>query len=853
MRVPKEKYWHIVFIIVLNCTFLKIYPQQLEKTIIRGIVTDAKTGAPLPFVSVFLKNSTVGTVTDNNGKYLIETTIRAAIAGYSFIGYETETRPVQYGQYQTIDIKLKESSFALKEVVVKPKKQPYSNKNNPAFDLIQKVIQNKSSNRREGFDFLKYDKYEKVQFALSRVSEKDRDRWAFRKYQFLFDNVDTSKQKGMGVLPFFITEALSTCYSRKTPADFKEVIRAEKTINFDEYIDNKGVTAYLNYLYQNIDIYQNDILFLTNKFLSPISQSAPLFYKYYIIDTVTLSDVKCIRLFFDSRNKADFMFQGFLYITQDSTYAVRKVDMNLNNGVNIDWIKRVKIVQDFSQTQKKAWMLSKDDISINFEINDKFKGFFGERTVSYMDYVVNEKINDTIFTGPVTVRKLDPQEKSLVYWDANRHIPLSKTEKGIYTNVDSMMKMQSFKRTMTVVMLLTTEFLTLRNIELGPVGSFTSYSTIEGYRFRFGGRTTTTYSKKITYDGYLAFGTTDQEFKYSAGITYSLTPRTIYEFPVKSVSLRYQYDTQIPGQELLFSQGDNILLSFKRGINDKIYYNRFLKAEMWNEFDNHFSYTLGYNFLKQSPGGNLYFNPVDYQLDSNCVNMINVPEAYLTLRYAPNETFYQGKLYRDRMPNRYPVLTLKYAVGSKFLGNDYDYSRIQFSISRRFYPSILGYTDVSAEAGKVFGKVPYPLLFVHRANQTYSYQNYSYNLMNFLEFVSDRYVSLNFDHCFNGFFFNKVPFLKKLKFREIVNFKVLYGGVSNLNNPSMQNDLFKFPTDADGVPLTYSLDQKPYIEAGIGLSNILRIFRVDLVKRITYTNNPNVSTIGLRIQLRLDI
>ena len=858
MTFLKTKYQFVSYILFIVSSLAVIHAQQLEKTIIMGLVTDAKTGAPLPFVSVILKNSTVGTVTDNNGKYLIETTIKSPVIAYSFIGYQTETHPVSYGQYQTIDVKLKEESFALKEVVVKPKKQPYSNKNNTAVELIENVIRKKSENRREGFNYLKYDKYEKVQFALSKISEKDKNNILFRPYQFLLENADTTKQKGMTVLPFFMTEALSTCYYRKNPTDNKEIVKGEKTINFDEYLDNKGVMAYINYLYQNIDVYQNEIFFLTNRFLSPITQSAPLFYKYYIIDTVQLSDVKCVRMFFDARNKADFLFQGFLYITQDSTYAVRKVDMNLNNGINIDWIKNVKIVQDFVQAKEKTWMLSRDDISINFEINEKLKGVYGERTVSYTNYEINDVIPDTVFDGQTTVRKIDPQEKTEAFWNNNRPIPLSKSEKGIYTNADSIKKIPSFKLKMDAIMLLTTSFYSTKYFELGPVGSFISYNPTEGSRFRIGGRTAPGFSKKLTLDGYMAYGTKDQLYKYAAGITYSLTPRVFYEFPSEYFKLSYQYDTQIPGQELQFNQGDNVFLSFTRGVNDKLLYNRTLKVEFVNEFTNHFTYTLGFSYRQQSPGGKLYFNQTNYLLDSVRIGTINIPETSITLRYAPNETFYQGKLYRDYMPTRHPVITLKYSLGSSLLGNDYDYSRIQLNISKRFYPSILGYTDISLEAGKIFGQVPFPLLFIHNANEALVYQTYSYNMMNFLEFVSDEYAALNFDHCFNGFIFNKVPFLKKLKLREIVNLKVLYGGVTNLNDPALHSNLFKYPTELDKnnveVPLTYTLEKKPYIEAGIGISNIFKVFRVDVVERITYVNNLNAHRFSLPLlRFRLDI
>jgi hypothetical protein len=336
-------------------------------------------------------------------------------------------------------------------------------------------------------------------------------------------------------------------------------------------------------------------------------------------------------------------------------------------------------------------------------------------------------------------------------------------------------------------------------------------------------------------------------------MTYSLTPRTIYQFPVKSLRVSYQKDIRLPGQDLQFAYRDNFFLSFTRGVNDKFLFNNTFRFEHLNEFENHFSFLLGYNFTHQRPLGSLYFDYDDDLTNPGSENSLNISEVYLNLRYAPNESFYQGKLYRYNYPNKYPIIQLKTAFGSKALNNDYDYQRLQMNISRRYYISIVGYTDVAVEAGRIFGTVSYPLLFIHNANQTYAYQKNSYNLMNYLEFVSDKYASLNIDHSFNGFIFNKVPLLKKLKFREIITFKMLYGGLDNKNNPDYNSDLFRFPVDSNNNLITYTLGGKPYIEAGIGLSNILRIFRIDLVRRFSYLDNPNVSKLGFRVQFRLDI
>jgi hypothetical protein len=312
-------------------------------------------------------------------------------------------------------------------------------------------------------------------------------------------------------------------------------------------------------------------------------------------------------------------------------------------------------------------------------------------------------------------------------------------------------------------------------------------------------------------------------------------------------------EVRIPGQELQLSEYDNIFLSLHRGVNDKFFLNRTLKTEFLNEFENHFSYIAGFSYTRQTPYGNLYFNNNDYLSETNKIYNLNISEFFLNLRYAPNETFYQGKLYRYPVRNKYPVIELRSAYASKSINNDYNYIRLQLSISKRFYASIFGYGDFTLEGGKIFGQVPYPLLFIHRANQTYSYQRNSYSMMNFLEFVSDQYASINAEYCFNGFILNKIPLIKTLKLRELLTCKILYGGLSNTNNPDLQTALYKFPTDPNGVPLTHSLTSQPYIEAGVGVSNIFKIFRVDFVKRITYRNNPYISNSGFLIQFRFDL
>ena len=855
IKSQKMNYSKLKIYIIILFSFFCLSSYSVENsekiTIVKGVVLDAESGESLPFAGVSIEGKNIQTTTDLDGNFTLVIKDASNKLKISSVGFEPVIINISVGKTQSITVKLKPEIKVLNDVIVRPKKEKYRNKNNPAVQLIENVIANKDKNMKEALDYYEYEKYEKTIFALSNITDDFKKKKIFKKFQFVFDNLDTTKIPGKEVLPMYIKESISDFYFKK-PRKTKEIIKANKMVSFEGYVDNQGVASFLKYLYQDINIYDNNITLLSNQFLSPISGVAPTFYKYFIMDTTIVNNSKCVRLAFFPRNKTDFLFQGNLYVMLDSSFAIKKVDMTVNKDINLNWVKDLKIEQEFEKIQNQGWMLTTDLLAADFGVTQSGLGIYGERTMSYKNYLINFPHNDSLYSGLSSEEKADANSKSNNYWFENRHVSLSKPEQGTYTVIDSVKRMPAFKRAMDIMVLLIAGYKDAGYFEIGPVNTFYSYNPIEGFRLRFGGRTTPKFSKRLNFETYVAYGFTDEKYKYYLGATYSLTPKTIYEFPVKYVKLSYQDETKIPGQDLQFIQEDNILLSIKRGVNNKMFYNKTLKFEHLNEFPSHFSYTVGYQYLKQLPAGDLYFNSLDYALRQNTKPFINVSEACIGLRYAPNEQFYQGKLYRTPVINQYPVFQLQYNAGLKLINNDYNYQNLRLTISKRFYFSVLGYSDVILEGGKIFGQVPYPLLFVHRANQTYSYQIMSYNLMNFLEFVSDEYASLNVDHCFNGFFFNKIPLFKRLKFREVASCKILYGGVSNQNNPSLHSNLFKFPVDINGAPLTYTLEQKPYIETSIGVGNIFKLFRVDWVQRLTYLNHPNVSPNGIRVRFKLD-
>jgi hypothetical protein len=740
----------------------------------------------------------------------------------------------------------------ISEVVVKAKRKRYKNKNRTSVQIIEKVIANKNINRPESFNYLSYEKYQKTVFSFDNLSAQIKENKLLEPFNFIFKNEDTTMVSGKTLIPVYIKESLSDCYFRKNPLTSKEIITSEKLIRFDEQINRRSVSASINFLYKDINVYNNNIALFSNQFLSPIAAMAPSFYKYFIKDTLMVNGIACIQLAFEPRNKTDLLFEGYLYITLDSTYAVKKIDMSVNKDINLNWVRNVKIVQEYEKTEQAGWMLQTDEMGADFGITQESFGVYGKRTTVYKNCRINHPAKDSIYNGMSPVYLEESENRDQDYWDQHRFLALRPSEKNIYVLMDSLKQVPQFKRNVAIISTLSGGFIKAKWFEFGLYSTFYSYNPIEGSRFKIGGRTTPLFSKKINLDMYVAYGLLDKKYKYNLGVAYSFTNKTINEFPVKDVKVSYQHDIKIPGQELLYTQDDNFLLSLKRGTNNKMYYNKVFRVEHINEFKNHFSYNLSYEYSSKTPAGMLFFNTTDYTQQTNNIPNIDISQVGLTLRYAPHEKFFQGTVYRAPFVNKYPVFQLRYTLADKFIGSDYTYHDVRLNINKRFYFSIFGYTDVSTEFGKIFGRVPYLLLDIHRANQSYTYQPQSYNLMNFLEFVSDQYASANIDHCFNGFFLNKVPGIKKLMFREVITFKALYGNLTNNNNPAYHTELFHFPTNDAGVPNTYNLDKKPYIEAGIGISNIFRVFRIDYIKRLSYLDHPDISTSGIRFSFKFD-
>ena len=834
----------ITFFSILFFTLSAGYSQNMTR--IKGKVVDAETKEPLPFVNIFVSRN-LGTITDYKGEYSIETKWATNKIEASFIGYKPQTKNIILNKSQVINFLLESSNINLNEIKVVADKQRYRNKDNPAVEIIRKVIENK--NRKESLDFYEYDKYEKVEFDLNNITEEFKNKSYLKKFQFVFDYVDTSKVNGKPFLPVFLKETSSKVFYRKFPKTEKEYVIGTNMVGLKDYVDNEGISSIIDNIYQEINIYDNNIPLLTNQFISPISDIAPIIYKFHIWDTTNINGHECIRLVFQPRNKADLAFKGNLYVTNDDRCAVIKIEMDIMDEINLNFVNDLKITQEFDFINEQCWMLTSHKIEVDFNFGKKGIGMFGKKSVTYRNYLFNQEKTSDVYAGIDNVILQDGHDKKdKNFWDTARPSKLSKNEEGVFEMIDSIQNVPAFKNTMDIIMLLLAGYKSFGPIDIGPLNAFYSFNDVEGFRMRLGGRTNKKFSKRIMLEGYGLYGFKDEIFKYSAGSTIALNDKAYDEKPRHTIRAMYQYETNFPGMEMQYVNEDNFLLSFKRGVSDKLLYYRLAEIEHYRDWGNGVSSSVTVKNNQQMPGGTLYF---DY--DNYSKSKITSSEVVARLRFAPNEKFYQATDYKIPIITKYPVFQLTYNKGFKDVFNsDYGYDKLSVNIFKRFYTAPFGFSNWELEAGQLFGNVPFPLLYVHRANQTYSYQVSSYNLMNFLEFVSDRYVSLNVEQYFNGFFFNKIPLFKRLKFREVISFKGIYGGVSDGNNPSKTDGLMKFPTDNYGKTSTFTLQEKPYVEVSAGIANIFKLFRVDLVRRLTYLDNPNVSELGVRVRFKLD-
>ncbi len=820
------------------CIFLLIAfaftPYIQAQTKVRGMVTDAESGEPLPFVNVSFKSTTVGVITDFDGKYFIETRKPVDSIVYSYVGYNKETYGVNTNNFQIINTAMTPSSVQLQEVVVLPGE-------NPAHILLRKIDKNRQRNDIERYDTYKYEVYNKMEIDLSNVDENYKDKRLLKQFQFVFDYVDTSTITGKSYLPVFITETVSDYYYQKSPQKEKEVIRGS---NISGVKDEK-ISEFTGQMYLKLNIYENFMSIFGKGFVSPIASFGKIYYKYYLVDSAYIDNSWCYQISFKPKRKQEPTFKGYFWV-HDTTFAVKKVNIRLTNDAHLNFVNDLYAEMDYQKVQDSLWFLKREHYFIDFNIAEKTTGVFGRKTTSYRDVKLNVDIPEGFFNPQVkqeTVANDSVTDKTLEFWQANRHENLTKKEQKIYNMVDSIKEVPVFQTWVDMVNTLITGHYIIGFWEIGPYYKLYSFNAIEGHRFRFGGRTSNDFSTKVMFTSHVAYGTRDERFKGHLGTIYMINKN-----PRRSTGFDVKHDMEQLGiSENAFTQ-DNILASFlRRTYNKKLTMVNEARVFYEHEWYQGFSNTLALQTKRIFGTEYVPFDVVEND-DTTSIAQVTSAEIRLNTRFAYNEKFLMGEFERISLGTKYPVLNLDLIIGLRnVLKSKHEYFKVHASVDHNFNINPIGEFRYIVDAGYYFGTAPYPLLQLHEGNETYAYDDYAFNMMNYYEFVSDKYVSVLAEHHFNGFFLNRIPLFRKLKWREVIAAKGLIGRVSKQNQEEMI-----FPGNLRGL-------KEPYIEASVGVENILRLFRVDAMWRLSYLdplpnaeNYTKIPKFGIRAQLKFE-
>lgn len=846
-----KKFAILLFTILCVALAVTPLPAQTRKyatTIIEGFVTDSVTNEPLPYANIYLKGSNTGVMADDHGHFSLSTNTNFTSVQISVMGYNTQDRFVSKGKRNVLDIRMIPSETMLEEVVVKPKKQKYSKKN-PAVELMERIRARQKDYDPENKDYYSYDKYEKIVMALNDFTPEQKS-WVGKKFKFIFDFLDTSEVSGKPILPISVKEKTARVLYKKDGDKHKELISGIKRSGLDEFADEESIQRFLEDVFREVNIYQNDVTMMGNRFVSPLSHIAANYYKFFL-DTVPINGEKMLELTFVPHNPESFGFNGRMYIpANDSTLFIKKVVMNVPKAINLNYVKNIYIVQNYERAEDGTRMKTSDDMTVEFEILPGTQGLYARRQTAYKGHSFDEPVPEEAAYFNKEGRQfiddyaaIQPEQ----FWHDNRQIPIKVNEQAMKKLLAKLREVPLFYWTEKVVVVLVSGYIKTgkdSKFDFGPMNTTISANTAEGARFRVGGMTTANLSKHWFSRGYLAYGTRDKKFKYGAEVEYSFNEKKYHsrEFPIHSIKLEHNYDLDQLGQHYLFTNPDNLFLSLKRAKDDKVTYRRQTLLNYQMERKGGFSFNLGFKHEIQEGTRWLPFENGygDY------FKRYTQTAFTLTLRYAPGETFYQTKSMRIPINQDAPVFVLTHEYGPKgFLGSAFTTNKTEFSVSKRFWFSAFGYADVLLKAGKIWSQVYYPALCWPNANLSYTIQPESYTLMNAMEFANDQYLSWDLTYWANGALFNRIPLIKYLRLREVVSFRGLYGKLSDKNNPMLHNDLLQFPFDSFAKPM----QKQPYMELGVGIDNILTILRVDYVWRLTYRDTPNVAKGGLRIQL----
>lgn len=840
-----------IFILLLIAT-LKVGAQQIT-----GVVADDATGDSIPAVSIRYKGQDRSYVSNVDGTFAI-TRHNGRYVTFSAVGYHPLRILISDNTPQQMRITLKADTKNLSGVTVKAKKGKYRRKENPAVALMRRVIAAKKRTDIANHDFYQYNKYQKMTVAINDITAKDLESKRFTRSKWMLKQVESCVYNNKMILPLLVDETLSKHIYRKDPHTEKTIIEGQKTEGVNQFLQSgELIGTVMKDVFSNIDIYDDQIRLLQTRFTSPIGKDAIQFYRFYIVDTVKVDRDSCFHMQFMPNNQQDFGFRGELWIVKDSTLHVKRCHMQLPLKSGINFVQNMQIMQTYNRHDDGEWVLTQDDMVAELSLLDFLtKGIIIRNT--RMDGYSFEPLPKKMFKGKmIEVFEPDAKIRSNTYWQQNRLVPLTRSEARMPQFLSDMENSKNFKYVLFGLKIFIENFIETgtkekpSKFDIGPVNTAITSNFVDGMRTRISGQTTANMNRHLFFKGYYAHGWDSHKNYYNGELTYSFNEKQYlpHEYPRRTLMFASSYDVCSPSDKFLTTDKDNVFTSFKWTKVDKMmFYNRQQLAFEY-EWYGGLKTSLKLKAEENEACGNLHFIPLSMSsTDANGIK-IRTTEASLQLRYAPGEKLINSKQRRVAINRETPIFALTHTFGVKgVLGGDYNYNFTEATIYKRFFLNSWGDLNVDARAGAQWNKVPYPLLIMPAVNLSYLAADGVFNLINNMEFLNDRYASLDIWWNMNGKIFNRIPLFKKLKWREYIGVKCLWGDLTSKNNPYLEknqgdNILMHFPEGANVMD-----HNKPYVEAIIGVTNIFKILSVQYVRRLTYTDLPTAHKQGVRFR-----
>jgi len=818
---------------LLSFIFFISFFTNFAQVKISGVVKDEQNQS-VPFANIMFVGSTIGTVSDEDGKFYLEANTTFTKIEVSFLGYETKIFPVKSRDFN-LTITLKEEASQLNEVFIYSGK--VKKKGNPAIAILEKIWAKKRQNGIYLFDQYQYEKYEKLEFDMNNVDSSMMKSKLFKGMEFVFEGIDTSHITGKAFLPIFINESVYNSYGKnKGGRKLKEDLIANKNSGFNS---NQNVIAFIKDLYVDYNIYDSYIKIFDKSFVSPISKAAGVStYNYVLADSAFIGNKWCYNILYYPRRKNELTFKGDFWVN-DSTFAIKEINMQAVRSANINWVKDIYIEQEFEVLNDSVFLLKRDYMLSDFSLSkkDKSKGVYGKRTTMYKDYAFDKVKDDKFYSKEINIYDENIYNKKEEYWGVSRQEKLNKNELGIYKMLDTLRTVPKFKKIYNLVSILGSGYVEFNNFDYGPIFSTFGKNDVEGWRLRVGGRTFLGGNEPWRLQGYTAYGFKDNQFKYGVSGKWMVNPKSRIIIgagnrrDIEQIGVSLTTTNDVLGRSFasssLFSSGDNSKLT---AINLS---NLFISMEPKHNLE----FRIGASYRTLKSASPQTFN-LDYYTDINnniTASDLVQSEIDFSIRYTPNRKTIGYGVERNEVTDTYSTLFLNYSKGIKGLFNsDFDYQKVQFYYRQPILIGGFGRTFATIEAGKTFGEVPLGLLNVVPGNQSYFTIENTYSLLNYYEFVTDTYASFQVEHSFNGKFFSRVPLLRKLNLREIVGVKSVWGEISDKNQALNASNI------------NYVAPTKGYFEYSVGVGNIFKVFRIDFSWRGNYRNMPGTNNFAIK-------